>query len=147
MSSLSHFAPQLFFLVYLHTNVGLPGPPATTLPTQSATLLLVSSQPQLPVSTPPAGLDECFLFNSLVVGLPYSSVFCQFWLFFVFKFVVVLLSVVRGSKALSTHLLLHPGWKSLIDSCIHTDRDDALTQLPVLGNGTFLVPSFQYFSL
>ena len=34
---------------------------------------------------PPTGLDECFFFNSLVVGLPYSSIFCQFWLFFVFK--------------------------------------------------------------
>ena len=28
---------------------------------------------------------NCFLFISLVVGLPYSSFFCQFWLFFVFK--------------------------------------------------------------
>ena len=26
----------------------------------------------------------------------HSSIFCQFWLFFVFKFVVVLLLVVRG---------------------------------------------------
>ena len=39
-------------------------------------------------------LDECFFFNSLVVGLPYSLIFWQFWLFFVFKFVVVLLLVV-----------------------------------------------------
>ena len=31
-----------------------------------------------------------------VVGLPYSSIFWQFWLFFVFKFVVVLLFVVQG---------------------------------------------------
>ena len=44
----------------------------------------------LPVSAPPTGLDECFFFNSLVVGLPYSLISCQFWLFFVFKFVVVL---------------------------------------------------------
>ena len=36
-------------------------------------------------------LDECFFLISLVVGLPYSSIFCQFWLVFVFKFVVVLL--------------------------------------------------------
>ena len=48
------------------------------------------------MSTLPTGLDECFFFNSLVVRLPYSSIFCQFWLFFVFKFVVVLLLVVRG---------------------------------------------------
>ena len=45
----------------------------------------VSSPPQLPISAPPAGLDECFFFISLVVRLPYSSIFCQFWLFFVFK--------------------------------------------------------------
>ena len=36
------------------------------------------SLPWLPVSTPPTGLDECF--NSLVVRLPHSSIFCQFWL-------------------------------------------------------------------
>ena len=53
--------------------------------------------PQLPISTPPTGLDECFL-NSLVVGLPYSLIFWQFWLFFVFKLVVILLLVVQGSK-------------------------------------------------
>ena len=50
---------------------------------------------QLPISAPPTSLDECFFFNSLVVGLPYILIFCQFWLFFVFKFVVVLLLVVR----------------------------------------------------
>ena len=55
-----------------------------------------SSLPWLPVSAPPTGLDECFFFKSLVVGLPYSLIFWQFSLFFVFKFVVLL--VVRGSK-------------------------------------------------
>ena len=44
-----------------------------------------SPPPQLPVSVPPAGLDECFFYISLVVGLPCGSIFCQFWLFFVFK--------------------------------------------------------------
>ena len=44
-----------------------------------------SSLPQLPFPPPPTGLDECFFFISLVVGLPYSLIFCQFWLFFVFK--------------------------------------------------------------
>ena len=46
------------------------------------------SPPLLPV------LGECLFFNSLIVGLPYSSIFYQFWLVFVFKFVVVLLLVV-----------------------------------------------------
>ena len=79
-------APQLFLLVYLHVNVGQPGPPAAALPQ------VLSAQ--LPISSPPTGLDECFFFNSLVVRLPYRLIFWQFWLFFVFKFVVVLLLVV-----------------------------------------------------
>ena len=36
----------------------------------------------LPVSASPAGLNECFFFNSLVVRLPYSSIFWHFWLLF-----------------------------------------------------------------
>ena len=68
-----------------------------------------SSPPGLPVSAPPTGLDECFLFISLVVGLPYSSIFCQFWLFFVFK----LLSFVWLCKeAQCVYLHLHLGRKS-----------------------------------
>ena len=96
-------APQLFLLVYLHTDVGLPSPQfaawpgllATALPSLLCQLLpcCESSSPLLPVSTSPTGLDECFFFNSLVVGLPLSSIFCQFWFFFVFKFVVFLLVV------------------------------------------------------
>ena len=78
-------APQLFLLVYLHVDVGPLGPPA------AAWLQVLSVQ--LPNSAPPTGLDECF-FNSLVVRLPYSSIFCRIWLVFVFKFVVVLLLVV-----------------------------------------------------
>ena len=61
-----------------------------------------SSPPWLPNSTPPTGLDECFSFNSLVVGLPYSSIFWQFWLFFVFRLVVVLLFVRGGTGYLPT---------------------------------------------
>ena len=65
------------------------------------------SLPQLPVSAPPTSLDECFFFNSLVVGLPHSSIFWQFWLFLVFKFVVVLLLVVLRSKVYPT---MPPFW-------------------------------------
>ena len=68
---------QFFLPVYQHENVGPPSPPATAL------LRVLSTQ--LPFSAPPTSLDECFFFNSLVVVLPYSSIFCQFWLFFVFK--------------------------------------------------------------
>ena len=90
--------PQLFLPVYLHVNVGPPCLPATTLPTPVLQLLpCCESSAQLPISAPPTGLDECFLFNSLVIGLPYSSVVWQFW-FFVFKFVIFLL-VFRGGTA------------------------------------------------
>ena len=63
--------------------------------TGSTSHLAESPPPQLPVSTPPTSLEECFFFNSFVVGLPYSSIFCQFWLFFVFKFVLSSFGCVR----------------------------------------------------
>ena len=109
-------SPQLFLPIYLHENVGPPAPPATSLPT----LVLQqppcseSPPPQLPISSRPAGPDECFFFNSLVVGLPHSSIFCQFWLFFVFKFVVVLLLVVQGG---SIYLPMPPSWLEIIKFC------------------------------
>ena len=81
---------QLFLLVYLHANVRPPAPVLQLPPYRE------SSPPQLPTSGPPTCLDECFFFNSSVVRLPYSLTFRQFRLFFVFKFVVVLLLVVRG---------------------------------------------------
>ena len=66
-----------------------------------------SSLPWLPISPSSTSLDECFFFNSLVVGPPYSSIFQQFWLVFVFKFVVVLLLVVQGGTAC---LPIPPSW-------------------------------------
>ena len=102
--------PQLFLLAYLHTNVGQPVPP----PTASLPLVLLqpapcheSSPPWLPISTPPTSMDEYFFFNSLAVGCPYSLIFWQFWLYFVFKFVVVLLLVVWGGKV---YLYMSPSW-------------------------------------
>ena len=32
------------------------------------------------ISAPPTNLDKSFFFKSLVAELPYSSIFCQFWL-------------------------------------------------------------------
>ena len=97
------FAPPPFLPVCLCVNVGPRGLPATTLwgllsaawPDPFHYLLPCwvhhplscheSSPLWLPISAPPTGLDECFFFISLVVGLPYSSIFCHFWWFFVFK--------------------------------------------------------------
>ena len=61
---------------YLYANMGLPSP--------SATALLCILSAWLPISASPTGLNGCFFFNSLVVRLPYSLIFWQFWLFFVF---------------------------------------------------------------
>ena len=97
------FAPPPFLPVYLCANVGLQGPPGTTLWGLLAEALPAplhnppprwvhqplpcrkAFPPWLPVSAPPTGLDECFFFISFVVGVSYSSIFCQVWLFFVFK--------------------------------------------------------------
>ena len=43
-----------------------------------------SSSAWLPISASSTSLDECLFCNSLVVGLPYSSVFWKFLLFFHF---------------------------------------------------------------
>ena len=82
-------APWLFLLVYLHRNVRPPSPQSATSQGPLATHCLARhlccrkcSLPQLSISAPPTGLDECFFFNSLVVGLPYGSIFCWFWVFF-----------------------------------------------------------------
>ena len=88
-----YLAPQLFPLVYLHMNVGPPSSQSTVSLGLPAPALPQVLSAQLPVSAPPTVLDECFFFNSLVVWLAYSLIFCQFWLFFVFQFVVLLLVV------------------------------------------------------
>ena len=67
--------PQLLLPVNLHASVEMPTLPVVTLPQ------VLSAR--LPVSAPPTGLGECFFFNPMVVGLPYSLIFCQFWLLLV----------------------------------------------------------------
>ena len=83
----------------LHVNVGPPSPPAAALPWVLST--------QLPVSVPPAGLGECFFFDCWLSDFHTVWFFCQFWLLFVFKFVVVLLLVMwRGTVCLT----MPPSW-------------------------------------
>ena len=89
------FVPLPFLPVYLCVNVGPWGLLATAWPAPFHNLpplwvcqllpCLESSLPRLPVPAPPNSPDECFFLISLVVGLPCGSIFCQFWLFFVFK--------------------------------------------------------------
>ena len=116
------FPPLPFLPVYLCANVGPQGLPATT----SWGLLAAawpapfhnppphwvcqrplrhkSSPPHLPISAPPTGLDECFFFISLGVGLPYSLIFCQFWLFFVFKLLLSFFWLCKEAQCLYLHL-------------------------------------------
>ena len=111
------FAPLPFLPVYLCVNVGPQGLPAAAWPApfhnppphwvRQLPPCQATSPPWLSVSTPPTGLDECFFFISLVVGLPYSSILCQFWLVFVFK----LLSFWLCEEALCVYLCLHLGRK------------------------------------
>ena len=84
---------------------------------QSATLLgppaaaLLRVLVALAVSTaPPTGLDECFFFISLVVGPPYSSIFCQFWLFFVFKLLLSFFWLCKVGQCIYLHLHLGRKW-------------------------------------
>ena len=100
-------------------NVGPQGLPATTLwdllvaawpdPLHNPPPCLKSSLARLPVSTPPTGLGECFFFISLVVRLLCSSIFCQFWLFFVFKLLLSFFWLCEEAQCV--HLRLHLGWK------------------------------------
>ena len=128
------FAPPPFLPVYLCVKVGLQGLPATTfwgLPTAAWPApfhnlpppplpCCESSPPQLPISAPPTCLDECFLFISLVVRLPYSSIFCQFWLFFVFKLLSSFFWLCEEAQCV--YLCLHLGRKSSSYLLTHTRR-------------------------
>ena len=102
-------------------NVGLHGLLAVTLPTlfipQSASLWVQphcheSRQPQLPISAPSSGLEECFFFISLVVGLLCGSIFCHFWLFFVFKLLLSFFWLCEEAQCV--YLCLHLGWKLIV---------------------------------
>ena len=119
LSCVVYFAPPLVLLVYLCANVGLRGLLAAALPAPSHNLPSLwvqlhcreSCPPWLPISAPPIGLDERFFFISLVVGLPYSSIFCQFWLFFVFKLLLSFFWLCKEAQCV--YLCLHLGWKPL----------------------------------
>ena len=90
-------------------NLACPVPQSATLlgPPAAALLRVLVA---LAVSTaPPTGLDECFFFISLVVGLPCGLIFCQFWLFFVFKLLLSFFWLCEEAQCV--YLCLHLGRK------------------------------------
>ena len=110
------FAPPPFLLVYLCANVGPQGLLAAAWPAVFHNLpprwvcqpppCRGSSPPWLPISTSPTCLDECFFFISLVVGLPYSSIFWQFWLFSVLKLLLSFFWLCKEAQCVYLHLHL-----------------------------------------
>ena len=90
-------------------SLACPVPQSTTSLGLPATALLQVLSPRLPISAPPTGLDECFFFISLVVRLPYSSIFCQFWLVFIVKLLLSFFWLCKGAECV--YLRLHLGWK------------------------------------
>ena len=77
----------------------------------SAHLPCLSHLPCLPL-TSLVDLVDCF-FNSLVVGVPCSLIFWHFWLLIVFRLVVILLVVVRGSEGF---VPMPPSWPELLEN-------------------------------
>ena len=112
------FAPPPCLEVYLCANVGPQGllaaapfhnpPPHWVCQPPPC---CESSLPHLPISASPSGLDECFFFISLVVGLPCSLIFCQFWLFFVFKLLLPFFWLCKETKYI--YPCVHLGQNSL----------------------------------
>ena len=111
---------------FIHMQIwDQPTPLAATLPALVLQLppCSESSLPCLPISwsgCPSPGLDGCFFFISLVVRLPYSLIFCQFWLF---MFLNLLLSFFwLCEEAQYVYQCLHLGqklgliFKSSVDS-------------------------------
>ena len=87
-----------------------PGLPSSTVTTSLGPPAAESFSPRLPVSTAPTCLDECCFFISLFVRLPYSSIFSQFWLFFVFKLLLSFFWLCKEAQCV--YLRLHLGQKS-----------------------------------
>ena len=112
----AYLVPQLSLPAYPWTNVGLPSPPTPASPAWSFALLYILST-RLPVSVPSTSLDECF-FNFLVVGVPCSLVFWQFWFLFVFKLVVIFLFACERKLSFSTYASILAGTTTPNYNCL-----------------------------
>ena len=124
------FTLQLFLLAYLHVNMGPPGPPATASPTQSSIRCLAVC-PLHPCCPPPPLLLVWMNVSSLTLWLSvYSSIFCHFGLFFVFKFVA--LFIVQGGK-MYLPVYLHLGWKSSFNVFLVFSQGVSHLCLPAIG--------------
>ena len=114
------FTPPLFLLVYLYSNVGPQGLPATSWPVpfhnpppRWVHQPLPCRQSSLPgCPSPPLLLVWMNDFSLTSCRLPYSSIFCPFWLFFVFKLLLSFFWLCEEAQCV--YLRLHLGQKSLL---------------------------------
>ena len=98
-------ARQLSLPVYPQANVGPPGLPATASSTQSSSHSPLhpgcSSPPLLPV-----WMNVSSLTHSLVVRLPYSLIFWQFWLFLFLNSLLSFFWLCKEANCIYLHLHL-----------------------------------------
>ena len=74
--------------------------------------------------------------KSLVVGLPYSSIFWQFWAVFILTLAVILLMVVQGGEAC---LSMTPSCLEVSLNFYHCkNTDQSTTQLTLENKNTLL---------
>ena len=88
--------------MWIHLVQQPPPSPHSPLPCHMPSL------PLLLISTPPTSLDECFFYNSLVVRLPYSSIFWQLWLFFSFLNLLLSFFGCVRKQSISTYASIWP---------------------------------------
>ena len=106
-------APQLFLPVYLHTNAGLPAPPAATFP--APVLQPPPCHESSPSGCPAPPLLPARVSVSSLTFWCRTSIHFYFLavlvIFFVFKFPFVLFLVVHCEEAQCVYLRLHLGRK------------------------------------
>ena len=127
--SLPHFYPQPVCV----------GPPVLCL------CMSLHLRTSLPLSAPPTCLDGCGFFNSLIVGLPYSLIFWQFWVIFVLESGYNFCCGCARRWAVFTYASILTGW------LIHSSLSHVNTFIQILmfvWIETFLLPFcwFQFWN-
>ena len=106
----------------------------------------VCSLPQLPICAAPTSLVDCCFLNSLVVRLPFTSIFWHFWLIFVFQLFVSFLWLLQEVNHIYLWLYLYNNSCYSLYWCIKKRLKTPKTQqfiirniLPLLHSTSMLV--------